>query len=243
MIKLKKILKRILVGLVFLCMVCLVGGYIYVNDYYHADTEAVSAIYDNIDIVVKETDDYFSFEVKNPKAGFIFYPGGKVETEAYMPLMNELAKHDILCILAKMPFRLAVLDIAAASSIKEDFKDISSWYIGGHSLGGAMASNYLEKHSEEYNGLILLGAYSANDLSQTSLNVLSIYGSEDQVLNKEKYQENIKNLPASFKEYVIKGGCHSYFGYYGHQDGDGNPSITREEQIIQTSKYISDFIQ
>ena len=80
------------------------------------------------------------------------------------------------------------------------------------------------------------------DLSDAELEVLSIYGSEDQVLNREKYNDNISNLPKDFKEIVIEGGCHAYFGMYGAQDGDGTPRITNEEQIQQTVEYIAQMI-
>lgn len=86
--------------------------------------------------------------------------------------------------------------------------------------------------------MILLGSYSTANLSNTSLKVISVYGSEDDVLNQEKYEKNKKNLPADFCEYEIEGGCHSYFGMYGLQKGDGVPSIENDEQIILASDYI-----
>ena len=63
------------------------------------------------------------------------------------------------------------------------------WYIGGHSLRGAMAASYLSGCADSYEGLLLLGSYSTEDFSNTDLSVLSIYGSEDMVLNREKYEE------------------------------------------------------
>ncbi len=50
----------------------------------------------------------------------------------------------------------------------------------------------------------------------------------------EKNEENCKLLPSGFTELIIDGGCHSYFGNYGHQDGDGEPSVSMEEQVRQT---------
>ena len=72
--------------------------------------------------------------------GLIFYPGGKVETEAYAPLLDQLAEQGITCVLVEMPLHLAVFDINAADDIYEQFPEITSWYLCGHSLGGAMAS-------------------------------------------------------------------------------------------------------
>ena len=105
-----------------------------------------------------------------------------MEHTAYAPLMKELAEKDILCVLVKMPFHLAVFDINAADGIREQFPEIKSWYIGGHSLGGSMAASYVSKHTEDFEGLVLLAAYSTEDLSDSGLKVLSVYGSEDGVL-------------------------------------------------------------
>lgn len=223
-------------------IICLLGFTFYVNDYYHADMKQIEAYQVSENIKVYEEDGNYIFEPEQIHAGFIFYPGGKVEEEAYIPLLKELATQDILCILVKMPLRLAVLDINAANTFVNEFSQIDTWYIGGHSLGGAMASSYIAKQ-DNFKGLVLLGAYSTADLSQTDLHVLSIYGSEDQVMNKEKYQSNLSNLPSDYKEVIIDGGCHAYFGMYGKQDGDGNPTISNKEQIQQTAIAICSMIK
>ena len=97
-----------------------------------------------------------------------------------------------------------------------------------------MAASYVASHTDDFAGLVLLGAYSTADLSESNLDVLSVYGSEDKVMNREKYENNKTNLPEDFTEVVLEGGCHASFGMYGAQDGDGTPSITREEQIALT---------
>lgn len=99
------------------------------------------------------------------------------------------------------------------------------------------------EHTEEYEGLILLGSYSTENLRETDLKVLSIYGSKDKVLNAEKYEENRRNLPDDFKELVIEGGCHAYFGSYGAQEGDGQPMISNKEQVQLTVDAIESFVK
>ncbi|MBQ7919680.1 MAG: hypothetical protein IJ324_07055 [Lachnospiraceae bacterium] len=132
----------------------------------------------------------------------------------------------------------AFASMNAADGIQEQYPEIEDWYIGGHSLGGSMAASYLVDHVDDYEGLILLGSYSTVDLSETDFDVLSVYGSEDKVLNRDKYDENKSNLPSDFIEVVIDGGCHAYFGMYGAQDGDGKPAISNEEQIYLTVENI-----
>ncbi len=215
----------------------------YVSDYYRTDTQAVSAFSSqyNSCFVTPTDEDYMIFSPEKPKAGFIYYPGGKVEYTAYEPLMRACAENDILCVLIKMPFNLAVLDVSAADGIQQRFQSIEDWYIGGHSLGGSMAAAYLSDNADSFKGLILLGSYSTADFSKSDLNVLSVYGSEDCVMNREKYNEYKENLPSEFTEKIIDGGNHAYFGMYGAQSGDGEASLANTKQIEITAELISGF--
>lgn len=220
-----------------------VGGYAYVSDYYHADETALEAMAYQTDSVQAELDGNVTWFVpKNPVAGLIFYPGGKVENTAYAPLMRACAENGILCALVRMPGNLAVLDANAADGLQQKYPEVTTWYIAGHSLGGAMAANYAAAHDQDYDGLILLAAYSTKDLSQTTLRVLSVYGSEDGVMNRESYEKNRTNLPEDNIEVVLDGGCHAQFGNYGPQDDDGIPTISGEEQIRQTAEAIATFV-
>jgi hypothetical protein len=216
---------------------------IYVGDYYHAEPRAIT-VFSSSGNVEKEAleNGAIAYIPEEPVAGFIFYPGGKVEYTAYAPLMEACAQRGILCVLVEMPFNLAVFNINAADGIRERYPEIDSWYIGGHSLGGSMASSYVAEHKTDFDGLILLASYSTEDVSD-GLKVLSIYGSEDTVLNTESYNEYKGNLPNDFTEVIIDGGCHAYFGMYGAQKGDGTPKISNEEQIIITAEEIEKLVK
>lgn len=216
---------------------------IYVSDYYRADEVSLEAYTSEFTIDKKTLEKRITAYVPSSyDTGFIFYPGGKVESTAYEALMYKLASLGILCVLVEMPFNLAVFDINKASDVFDYYPNISNWYIGGHSLGGSMAASFIDKKSDKLSGLILLGSYSTADLTDDAIEVLSIYGSCDKVLNIEKYNKNKENLPSNFTEVIIEGGCHSYFGMYGNQKGDGIPSITVEEQISITTSSIFKFI-
>jgi len=223
-----------------LVLAVIAGGFIsYVGDYYRADWDAIEAFSPMKAVPTELHDDgTLVFKPENATKGFIFYPGGKVECAAYQPLMAACAQEGILCVLVEMPFNLAVLDINAAAGIQEQYPEIEKWYIGGHSLGGSMAASHLAEHIDDYAGLILLGSYSTADLSETNLDVLSVYGSEDKVMNRDKYDEYKANLPGDFTEVVIEGGCHAYFGIYGAQEGDGEPAVSNEQQIFFTAEQI-----
>ena len=237
----RKRTQRIAALTVLAVLIAAVGFYL--GDFYHADTEAIEAFCEGFSGEISvDSGDNIVVIPDQATAGMIFYPGGKVEYTAYMPLMKALAEKGVLCILVKMPFHLAVLDSNAADGIPEQYPEIESWYIGGHSLGGAMGASYVSKHPDAFEGLVLLGAYSTADLSHTELQILSVYGSEDGVMNREKYRSCLVNLPADYREVVLEGGCHAYFGMYGHQNGDGTASLSPEEQILLTSDLIAEWI-
>ena len=233
-----KRLKLGVVAVLLLCGVC----WAYAADFYCADDIAMAAISSAATVTVVQKGNTLDFIPEDAETGLIFYPGGKVEYTAYAPLMRALADNGVLCVLVKMPLNLAVLDMNAADGIPEQYLQIKHWYIGGHSLGGSMAASHAAKNASAYDGLVLLAAYSTADLSTSGMPVISIYGSEDGVLNMEKYAEYMRNFPTVFEEHIIEGGCHAGFGSYGPQDGDGVPTITGEEQIAETVRLLTVFL-
>lgn len=212
--------------------------FFWLNDYYKATTE-VSDYLSSTDLVqvFKDENNYLTFKHENPTSAIIFYPGGKVDSLAYVPLLFKLAEEGFLTILIKMPFNLAVFDSNAASKVRDLYPNINNWYLSGHSLGGSMAASHLASNNDKYQGLILLGSYSTKDLSNLDIKTLSIYGENDNVLNKDNYNKYITNL-TNLVELVIEGGNHANFGYYGNQKGDDISEITQEEQIKQTIEFI-----
>ena len=229
----KKINKKAKVAIIIISvfLVVVLGGfYIYTLDYYRAD-QAAKDIIGSGDNISKDGNVTVFYPEEQTNIGLIFYPGGKVEADAYAPLLKELSNNGITCVLVKMPFNLAVFNINAADDIYDEFPEISDWYICGHSLGGAMASSYVGDNSDKVDGLILFGAYPVND---SSLPTLAIYGSEDIKLDLTKLADVQNKLE-------IAGGNHAYFGNYGEQEGDGTATITREEQQEQTVDAIINF--
>ena len=246
-----KIKKGILIAalsVLVLLAVFMISFYVYVSSYSRADLDAINdfkSIYLTKEISVSEDrSGNLTIKAKNasPTTAIIFYPGGKVEHTSYLPLMQKCAEEGILCIIAKMPCNLAFFNTGAAKSIKKAHPEITSWYIGGHSLGGIAASSYLKKHTGEFDGLILLGSYSTADLSSSGIKALTVRGTNDGVVTKEDHDKNLKNLPAGYQEAYIEGGCHAYFGMYGEQKGDGAPTVSAPDQIVQAAYLIVSFI-
>lgn len=236
--------KNIIIGFLIAITVIGMGAFTYLSDSYSPNEEAIASLVSTEALIVEEKEDYTAFipQVESRDQGLIFYQGGKVEEEAYASLVRRIAEKGIPSYIVRMPFNLAVFDSDAANTVVEKEKEIKQWYLAGHSLGGAMAANYASDHHEYIEGLILLASYSSADLRGNNLEVLSIYGSNDEILDKEKYRENKVFLP-KLKEIKIEGGNHAYFGSYGEQEGDGVAEISSSEQLLKTAKEIINFIK
>ena len=237
--------RNVLIGVALLIVIAAGAFFWYVNDYYKATVTAIEALESDGEVTVTEMDDAIIFAPtgEEPETGIIFYPGGKVEAEAYAPLLRRLAEADLFVVVAKMPFHLAVFDANAAEAIMAQESEVEEWYLAGHSLGGVMASSFAADQADEVAGLIFLASYPSGDLTAAPFPVLSVYGSEDEVLNRESYDEAQTKLPAAYTEIVLEGGNHGQFGDYGPQAGDGTATITADQQQQETAEAITTFIE
>lgn len=222
---------RVLLCAAIAVAVLLAAFLIYAGSYYHADEMAL-AVLDAPGVT--QTDGTIVLTPEGAcDTGLVFYPGGKVQAEAYLPLLQRLQKAGIQCVLVKMPLRFAFFNANAASTVIARYPNIQHWYVGGHSLGGAMASSWAAKHPDDFDGLVLLGAYVYGDVPAEKSLVL--YGTEDGVLSRDK-------LSGGPNEQVIPGGNHAQFGNYGAQKGDGTATITSAAQQAAAAAHILDFI-
>lgn len=234
----KKLISWIAIPLaivVVLIAVCL--GYL--CTYYKAvDVELYMTSSSNC--AVTKTKYGYYFDGEGEQDALIFYPGAKVEETAYSPILYQLAQNGIDCYLVKMPFHMAIFGVNKAEKMIDDTHD--NWYVGGHSMGGAMAASFASKTQKKLAGVILFSAYSANDCTGKNIRCLSIYGSCDGVLGLSKVEKG-RSYFDSYVEYVIQGGNHAQMGSYGFQKGDRVATITPVQQWTETVDQIVSFVK
>lgn len=233
--------KRVILIIIIIIVVLLAAMMIYLGRYYHADADAIEALDSDEQVTVTEISEGYLFDGPGEDAAVVFYPGGKVEEESYAPLLQQLAAQGIDAFLLEMPFRLAVFDMDAADDVVGDY-DYDQWVMAGHSLGGVAAASYASEHADEVDGLVLLASYPTEEISEQT-KMLSIYGSEDQVLNMESYDESRNLWSAQTEEVVIEGGNHAQYGNYGEQKGDGEATVSAEEQQEETVQQILEMLE
>jgi hypothetical protein len=228
----KKWVRKTAFGIVVL-LVVVTGAFIWWgNNPLEAMPEAIMALEsDHTVLVSSEEWIVFSPRESSPMMGIIIYPGGHVDPRAYAPLAREIASDGNLVVIPQMPLNLAVFDIHVADEIIQANPNIETWVIGGHSLGGAMAAEYVSANPSSVDGLFMWASYSAEntDLSGLpNLQVLSIYGTEDG--DVEGIRASRERLPQNTLWVEIDGANHAQFGWYGEQSGDGVATISRKAQ-------------
>lgn len=204
--------------------------------------EALAALESDAAVTVTgENPVVFTPTGQSPTCGYIFYPGGKVSAPAYAPPLRAIAAEGILVVLPSMPLNLAVLAPNRAATLIPAFPRIERWVIGGHSLGGAMAASYASGHPsgepDGVEGLVLWASFppAGADLSaRTDLTAGSLYATNDGLATVDDIEASRALLPPDTRFTAIQGGNHAQFGWYGPQDGDGEATIAREEQMAQT---------
>jgi hypothetical protein len=180
-----------------------------------------------------------------PHTGLIFYPGGHVDARVYNRPLSQIAQQGVLVVVVPMPLNLAFLGANQAEAVIAAYPRIETWALGGHSLGGAMAARFADRHPGQVQGLVLWGAYppASVDLTpQIDLAVTIIYASQDGLSTPEEVRASAAQFPPGARFCVIEGGNHAQFGDYGAQSGDLPAAITPEAQQDQAIRLTMDLL-
>lgn len=236
----KNIVKWLLVGLT----IAIIGFFIWANNTYKPQAMAHLALTSDENITVNK-DEFITFTPANtePTKGFIFYPGAKVEPESYAPICREIAQMGYKVFIVEPTLNLAILSPNKGKDVIKENSNINSWVVGGHSLGGTAAAKFASDNKTLVDGVVLLASYPMNDdLKSLNMDVISIWGSKDGVVNFKSLIESKEKLPSDATFVEIEGGNHAQFGDYGKQKGDNEAIINQEKQIDITSKSIAEFL-
>lgn len=211
--------------------------------------EALAALTSDNEVEIADRGGWWEFSpVGGPAiAGLVLYPGGRVDWRSYAPIAKGIARHGFLVALVPMPFNLAVFSPQKGGEVIAAYPHIRKWAIGGHSLGGAMAANFVSQNPGLVDGLVLWAAYPAENqsLRNIAVEVISIYGSEDGLATVEVVETARNRLPEDTNWVQVLGGNHAQFGWYGDQPGDGTALLSREEQqsiiLTETVRFLEQF--
>jgi hypothetical protein len=210
-----------------------VGGFLWYTQPQALLPEATAALASTPSVMFEQGDDgrlTYTPTAMEPTTGLILYPGAKVPPAAYAPAAQAIAEAGHLVAIVPVPFNLAIFGIDAASAVIDDHPGISSWSVGGHSLGGSMAAQFIDSHPGIVDGLVLWASYSAADLSDDGILVSSSYGTLDHGVPSFTDPANVEKLGPAVVFTTIDGGNHEQMGWYTGQPNDPPATITRAEQ-------------
>jgi len=227
--------RYVFIGLVVILLLAVGGFVIWAENALGPGEQALAALETDSQVTVSDGE-FIIFQPMDVQSstGFVFYPGGRVDYRSYALSLREIAAQGYLVVLVPAPLNLMVFNPNAADAVFPRFPQIEHWAVGGHSLGGAMAANYLYTHPNAAEGLVLWASYpaSSNDLSTSELMVLSIYGTLD-MGGTEPFDASHALLPADTTWVAIEGGNHAQFGDYGPQPGDNLATVSAAYQQMQ----------
>lgn len=223
----KKRTKLIVISLISIIFIGFLG---WNNIHYQATDTAISAS----EYSTSRSNSLY-FEGDKDKPTVIFYPGALVDAESYSVWAKGLSEKGYSVAIVEMPFNMAFLGANRAENIINDLNP-NGYVIGGHSLGGVMASrfasNRVSENDDKLKGVFFFASYpdEKGNLANSNLPILSIDGSEDQIVNQTSKKEALRYLPenTTFKE--IEGGNHAGFGTYGQQRGELPSTLSNQEQ-------------
>ncbi|MDO4806924.1 MAG: alpha/beta hydrolase [Coriobacteriales bacterium] len=218
--------------------VALAAAGTYLATYHRADPLALGVLDSDERVEVRAIDAGILFDGAGESTALVFFPGARVQTEAYAPLMRRIAEGGVDCVLVDPPARIAVLGVGQGARALDEL-GYEHWIAGGHSLGGVAACGLADDAGEVVDGIVLLASYPTSEVGR-DVALLSIYGSEDTVLEADRYEDGKAFWPADSREVVIEGGNHSGYGNYGIQGDDGTATISAEEQQDQTARAVID---
>ncbi len=222
-----------------------VGGLVWLRPFPAGDT-ALAALQSDATVTVIDhptTIEFIPAQLSEPQVGLVFSPGARVDARAYAALLRPAAEAGYLVVILKEPFGLAITQIGQSAGPIADHPEVERWAVGGHSLGGVSAAWFAADHLDVVNGLLLWASFPNDDMSgDTSLQVESIYGSNDLLATPADIERSKSKLPPDTTFTEIEGGVHAFFGDYGEQPGDGVPAISREQASAEISAATVDFL-
>ncbi|GIW24884.1 alpha/beta hydrolase [Meiothermus sp.] len=194
---------------------------------YPADQAAQAALQTDAQVQVRAAPYGWVFLPTGPvKGGLAFYPGGLVEPQAYAPVMRRIAQGGYRVALLQVRFNLAVTEQGKARQAMAEAPQLP-WAVGGHSLGGVVASNFADSNPS-VKALVMWAAYPQNDLSGRALPTLALFAEKDGVIRQEQLEASQNKFPKNTERQTIPGLNHAGFGAYGPQRGDNPATIPAE---------------
>jgi len=242
---LRRIAIRVAAVVAVLAVLAGVGFYAYFGVFaHHAPADVQESVRADASVDVREA--YGGYVVTDAdsdaeRLGLVFYPGGRVAPDAYLPTAARIAERaNVTVVVPKLRVNLAVFSQGRADAVVDGEPQVDRWVVGGHSLGGAMACRYAGENPGTVDGLLLVGSYCDRPVGETP--TLAVLGTRDAVLDRDQFAANRENLPADHTVGRIDGMNHSQAGWYTGQRGGQPARIATAEAHRRLARAVADWL-
>lgn len=233
---------RVLAALPAAVVLLAVALLVYAHDVMPGDREAALEAWRDDAVSIRDAGDAIVLTPTGAAdgVGLVFVPGAKVDPWAYLATFREVVAAGTTVVITKPTLNLAVLDRAPLDAFTALAPEVGTWAVGGHSLGGVRAC--VLAADDDVAGLLLLGSYCLEDLSDTDLDMLSLAGSEDGLSTPGDVAARSGTLPTDAELVELPGVAHAQFGAYGEQPGDGTPTVSDDEARALIAARVHDWV-
>ncbi|TFD02096.1 alpha/beta hydrolase [Cryobacterium sinapicolor] len=208
-----------------------------------ADRAAADQVFANPNVTVTDTPNSVILAPTDDAGdiGLVFIPGARVDPYAYLyKLAGTVEDTGATVVIAKPVLNLAILDQRPLSTFTDAVPDVSTWFVGGHSIGGVRACMLAD--DSKVDGLVLFGSYCATSPKRTDLRALSLSGSTDGLSTPEQIADRADLLPSDTRFVELEGVNHARFGDYGVENGDGVATAPTDAVAAEITNELSEFL-
>lgn len=238
-------LKGVALGLFAVVVLAATGFFTWAKTPMAATASSLAAVADDPRVAVVDRPDVVVMRPARTVAldqGLVFVAGARVDPQAYEQVLAGLVATGVTVVVERPVLGFGILDPRPLDHFTDLAPEVTTWAVGGHSLGGVRACRYAAD-DPAVDGLVLFGSYCATtDLSgRDDLPVLSLGGGEDGLSTPADLERHRDMLPADATVVEIPGLAHAQFGSYGEQPGDGRPTIDDEEARARIDRELTSF--
>ena len=170
----------------------------------------------------------------NATHGFLFYLGTVIAPEYYDYLASALAKQGYLVVISTNAMAYTLYD--KEESTFDDYPNIT-FFVGGHSQGGAAAVKRTNENRDKVAGVVLLAPiapleYPQDSIADAGIPVLLLEATKDGVLTSAMKADAKLCIPDDSEQHMIEG-CHMSFSTF---DSDGTLTMFHDGPATQEEK-------
>lgn len=207
----------------------------YTQDLMKSDSK-INIIYDKDDNLV------LSPYNRSKKEAIIIYPSSGIGPKGYIGIGRKLASRGYKVVIAKVPMNYPFFSFDKADKIISSNQKEERWYLIAHNTSGEVAAK-AAAGNKKIGGVVFLGAYPiGEDLRLINEPVLTIWGTNDGVIDFSKFTAYKSSLPKSAQFVEIVGGNNTNFADVEIISNDNKARISTSGQQDRAVRSIEQFI-